>query len=232
MPDAGPQTWTTPFVAEGFWIDGDFFEAKRGVPSISGGSAAPGVALRMMGSTEVEQFFWIQGNAPVGVQNALALRMTVSLQDEADYWKLETWRQRGRALEIWFDWPLMDQWYVPGQETSQTLWKVSRKTPWNQVTGINQASHPPKAFLDGTELTLVASPPADATEFSIPDTSGFLSVETVVLAPATFTWLELRYHPILLARLERIEFDYQTSNHLVFSMEIREVRGASFGATP
>ena len=230
MPDAGPTTWSTPFVAEGFWLDGDWFEAQRSLPALSGGSGSPGVTLKTMGSTEVEQRFWIQGDAPVGVQAQLQLSMAISLQREADYWKLESWRQRGRAQEIWFDWPMEDEWYVPGGETGQTEWKVSRRTPWNQVPGITQTERPPRAYLDGTEMTLVASPPSDDTEFSIPDTSGFLSVETVALSPSSDTWLTLRYHPIILARLDRIDFNYQNHNNLVYTMQITEVRGASFGA--
>ena len=119
---------------------------------------------------------------------------------------------------------------IAGQEASQTEWKVSRKTPWNQVPGITQATRAPQAFLDGVELTLVATPPADDTEFSIPDTSGFLSVETVVISPGTYTWLEFHYHPILLAKVARIDFNYQNHNELVFTMQLIEVRGASFGA--
>ena len=230
MPDTGPHSWSTPFVAEGLWIDGEWFEAQRAVPAIGGSAGSAGVALRSMGSTEVEQRFWLQGDAPVGVQVPLALQLSVSLQREDDYWMFERWRQRGQGQEVWFDWPMMEQWLIAGQEASQTEWKVSRKTPWNQVPGITQSTRAPQAFLDGTELTLVATPPSDDTEFSIPDTSGFLSVETVVLLPSSHTWLEFHYHPILLAKLARIDFNYQNHNELVFTMQLTEVRGASFGA--
>jgi hypothetical protein len=230
MPDAGPHTWSTEFLAEGLWIDGVWFEAQRVIPGLSGGSQAGGVALATMGATQVEQFFWIGGDAPVGVGRLPALQMSVALQREADYWLLEEWRLKGRALDMWFDWPRTDVWYVPGQEDSQTEWKLGRKTPWGLVTGINQTSRPPRAYLDGTELSLVASPPSDATEFSLANSADFLSLETVVLAPATYTWLVLRYHPILTARLNRIDFQYQDHNRLVYSLQIEEVRGASFGA--
>lgn len=232
MPDAGPHSWATEFVSEGLWIDGDWFESQRIVPPLSGSIGSSGVVLPTMGATGVEQFFWIGGDAPVGVQQTPSLQMAIALQNEADYWKLEGWRQMGRTVEIWFDWPFSDRWYVPGQETDQTEWKLGRKTAWTLVPNIDQASRPPRAFLDGTELTLVASPPSDDTEFSLSDSSAFLSLETVILSPSTNTWLELRYHPLLLARLNQIDFQYQEHNRLVFSLQIQEVRGASFGVIP
>ena len=230
MPDTGPHSWATEFISEGLWIDGDWFESQRVVPGLAGSAAAAGVALPTMGATSVEQRFWIGGDAPVGVHKLPTLQLSLALVDEADYWKFESWRQRGQSLALWFDLPLSDIWAVAGQETDQTEWKLARKTAWTLVPGINQTSRPPRAYLDGTELTLVASPPADATEFSLSNSSGFLSLETVVLDPATYTWLELRYHPLLLARLNRIDFQYQEHNRLVFSLQIQEVRGASFGA--
>jgi hypothetical protein len=230
MPDNGPHSWATEFISEGLWIDGDWFESQRIVPGLSGTVSAAGVALPTMGGTSVEQFFWIGGDAPVGAQRLPTMQMVVALKEEADYWKLEGWRQAGRSAPIWFDWPLSDLWYVPSQEVNQTEWKLGRKTAWTLVPGINQTSRPPRAYLDGSELTLVASPPSDATEFSLSNTSGFLSMETVVLSPSSYTWLELRYHPLLLARLDRVDFQYQDHNRLVFTLQIQEVRGASFGA--
>jgi len=230
MPDEGPTSWATDFISDGLWIDGDWFESQRVMPALGGSIGASGVVLPTMGATGIEQFFWIGGDAPVGVQQTPVLQLVISLQDEADYWKLEGWRQMGRAVDIWFDWPLSDRWYIPGQEVNQTEWKLGRKTPWTLVPGINQASRPPRAYLDGTELSLVASPPSDETEFSLSDSDAFLSLETVVLSPSTYTWLELRYHPIIQARLSRIDFQYQDLNRLVFSMLVQEVRGASFGS--
>jgi hypothetical protein len=230
MTDTGPHSWATDFVSEGLWIDGAWFESQRAVPGMAGSVGAAGVSLPTMGATSVEQFHWIGGDAPVGVQRLPSMQLVVALNDEADFWKLEGWRQAGRSTPIWFDWPMSDRWYVPAQEVNQTEWKLGRKTAWTLVPGINQSSRPPRAYLDGVELSLVASPPSDATEFSLSDSSGFLSLETVVLSPSSYTWLELRYHPLLLARLERIDFQYQDHNRLVFTLQVQEVRGASFGA--
>ena len=223
---SGPSGWKdsggSSIFSEGLWIDGDFIEGGQRTPPIKLDTGAPGVTLNTLGNTDIEQMLWVEGSAPVNLGAKNSMQFSMNLVEEDDYWKFRTLQETGVPVEFWFDYVIADRWYIPGMEAGQTGWKTSRKSPWTVVGGVTQTSHPPDAYIDGVQQTVIPSGTPGAGEVKVPNTSGYLTIETPVLVPASDTWLELRWHPIMYMKLVALRVDWLTHNRLSVTMELLE----------
>lgn len=223
---SGPSGWKdgggSSIFSEGLWIDGDFIEGGRRTPPIKLNTDSPGVTLNTLGNTDIEQMLWVEGSAPVnlGAKNNMQFNMT--LVEEDDYWKFRMLQETGVPAEFWFDYVVADRWYIPGMEAGQTDWKTSRKSPWTLVTGVDHTSHPPDAYIDGVQQTIIKTGTPTAGQVMVPETSGYLTIETPVLVPASDTWLVLRYHPMMMMKLIDLRVDWVTHNRLSVTMDLLE----------
>jgi hypothetical protein len=231
---SGPAGWKdsggSSIFSEGLWIDGDFIEAARRTPPIQLNANAPGVTLKPLGSTEIQQMHWVEGDAPVNLGAGNVLQLNMTLAEEDDYWKFRQLQETGMPVEFWFDYPIADRWYIPGMEAGQTDWKLSRPAPWTLVTGVNHTSHPPDAYIDGVQQTIIKTGAPSAGEVMVPESSGYLIIETPVLVPASDTWLVLRYHPMMMMKLEELGVNYSTHNRLDVTLQLRETFWGTYPA--
>jgi hypothetical protein len=229
---SGPSGWKdsggSSIFSEGLWVNGDFIEGGKRTPPIRLNAPSPGVTLDMLGNINIEQMLWIEGDAPVNLGAKFNMQLNMVLAQEDDYWKFRELQETGIPAEFWFDYPVADRWYIPGMESGQTEWKTSRKSPWTAVTGITQTSHPPDAYIDGVQQTIITSGTPAAGEVKVPNTSGYLTIETPVLTPGTDTWLVLRYHPVMYMKLQELRVDWATHNRLLVSMELLETFWGSY----
>lgn len=227
----GPAYWPdtaggTSFAAGGFYFDGSIIQNGHASP-LTMDRPGLGNRLETMGETTVRQVYWLGGNHPV---NAAPYTLTVDVQvaAEADYWTIREAADRGSVVEVWFDWPMTDWWYVPGGDGTVTEWRTSRPLPYSKVTGITQATRPPKVWIDATTQTVNTSGSASSGVVVLPDSSGYQFLETIALAIDTYTWIKLRYHPMLLVSIESISEAHPQHNDLVFQMELFEHLGGLY----
>lgn len=221
----GPAFWTDfPFRHEGLWIDGT---------QVEGGSAYPLVSLDVLngtqllataGGTEIAQRKWLGGKAPVNVRST-ALPVSFNLKDEADYRLLVSRAGRGSAVELYPDWPLFEEWYIPAKDSGQTEWQPARKFPWD-ITGVDHTSRPPRVYIDDVSQTIVTSGTPTAGQAKVPEVGGF----DVVTMPSTIsgTWLRLEYHPVFTVLIARLGQVYEAHNNLVVEAEIIEQMARRF----
>jgi hypothetical protein len=181
-----------------------------------------------MGQTTVRQLYWLGGNAPVNLEPGIAFGATVQLVDEADYWTLHEAIVTGEVVEVWFDWPRTDKWYVPGGDGSVVEWRTSRPLPYGKVTGITQATRPPKVWIDSTSQTVNTSGSASSGVVVLPDSSGYQFLKTIALAVDVYTWITLRYHPMMLVSVESISEALVRHNEITFDIELQEHLGGLY----
>lgn len=227
---SGPVSWAdssgTPFAGDGIWFNQRLIEGGRMVPLSMVRENLP-FPQRMMSGTSVSQSFWIGGDTPVNLHPMTTdFKMTIS--EEADYWAIREAADLGMPVEMWFGWPMTDWWYVVGGDGTRSTWRTSRQQPYNYVTGVTQATYPPAALLDGTPQTIVTSGTPGAGEVKILDSSGYENVTTPTLDPATYTWLQVRYHPLMLVDVTAISEVYEDHNGLNFEISLSEHLGGYY----
>jgi len=228
---SGPASWPdvaggTSIAAGGFYIDGTIIENGAMIP-IEISSSAPGASMTTMSQTTVRQVYWLGGNMPVNLK-PMTLSVTVQLGDEADYWAVREAKDRGNVVELWFDWPMTDWWYVPGGEDTVTEWRVSRPLPYGKVTGITQATRPPKVWIDDVSQTVNTTGSASSGVVVLADTDGYENLETIALAADTYTWIKLRYHPMILVSIEEMSEVHARHNDIVLQVDLVEHFGGIY----
>jgi len=228
----GPAYW--PDVAGGTVIaDGGFYFNGS---MLLGGQVLPldidrsgrGSRLETMGQTTIRQLYYLGGNAPVNLAPGLSIGATVQLVDEADYWAIHEASVTGEVVEVWFDWPRTDKWYVPGGDGTVVEWRTSRPLPYGKVSGISQATRPPKVWIDAVSQTVNATGSASSGVVVLPDSSGYQMLETIALAIDTYTWITLRYHPMMLVTIEGISEALIEHNSITFEIELQEHHGGVY----
>ena len=229
---SGPSNWTDPIVySGGFWFSGTIINNGFMNP-ISISRAPGGVGIPMLDQTDVTQLQWFGGNKPLGPNGPITMSWEVQFYDNnTDYRLIQEAADIGEPVDMWFDKPLTDVWWIPGNHNGQ-LWKTSRQLPYGLVTGINTTTRPPKAWLvtqAGAEQsqTIVTGTPS-AGEVKIENTNGYYEVETPSLDGGTYKFLKVFYHPILLVKVLQFEETYLEHNDLRFILEIQEVRGGIY----
>lgn len=237
MSSQGPAYWggegDHSAFSEGFYFNGLVLHGGAGLmKDLSMEVAADGISMPTLGGTDVEQLIWIGGDVPISMR-ARSLRVPIRIAEEADYFVLQDSIDQGSAVGVWFDWPMTDSWYIPGNDLG-TSWKFSRQLPYNLVPGVDQSTRPPEAWFeepDGTKtaLTVVTAAPATG-EVQIPDSDGYLAATTFAgdADASTYKFLRIRYHPMLLVKTQALSFVYSTHNSLVFNMDMKEHRGGLY----
>ncbi len=226
----GPAQWDdaggVSLLSEGFWFDGAFIEGGSVLP-VGGWSAAGAPTVLKTFGADATQSFWLGGDAPLNLF-PLAGEAQITLRDEADFWRIQEAAGFGRPVAVWWDWPVVDLWYVPAGPPAAPppfvfqAWQTSRHLPWH-LPGVSFATRPPAAFTDSTELTLDPSFPG-AGEFTIPETGGAINaLLTADLSGSGATLLKLRYHPELLVVIEQVAWTYRQHNELVAQLSFREI---------
>ena len=227
---SGPTDWASsggsPFVGEGFYFDGTIIDGGSMVPlEMTRGSGA--VSLNTMARTNVRQVFWLGGNQPVNMAPITAT-VEVTIAEEADFWVMREAADKGGVVEIWFGWPMTDWWYAPGGDGTLTEWHLSRPMAYGLVTGVTQVTYPPECWIDDVSQTINTSGSASSGVVVLNSGSGFKTFETIALAVDTYTWIQLRYYPMLQVTIESMTEAYQQHNDLVFQMELREHMGGVY----
>ena len=228
----GPSYWPdvaggTTIADGGFYFNGSMLVGGRVLP-LEIGRPGRGSRLTTMGQTTVRQLYWLGGNAPVNLGPGISFGATVQLVDEADYWTLHEAIVTGEVVEVWFDWPRTDKWYVPGGDGTVVEWRTSRPLPYGKVSGISQATRPPKVWIDSTSQTVNTSGSASSGVVVLPDSSGYQFLKTIALAVDTYTWITLRYHPMMLVSVESVGEALVRHNEVTFDIELQEHLGGLY----
>lgn len=221
----GVETWQTSFLRGGFYVNDTALESAQVLPLMTFGQET-GVRLyqNLIRGTQA-QSLWNGGDSPLNMYPMSGtIQMTVG--KEEDYWLLMRATAEGRPQRIWFDLPLLDQWYVPAMTPGQTTWRTARRTPWGEVPGITHGTRPPRVYLDGVEQTVLTGGTPNAGEVVVPETAEVVDIETPALDPNTDQYLELRYHPQIRASLAVLNYTYAEHNVMLLTIELEEARAA------
>ena len=227
----GPAYWPdtaggTSIATGGIYFDGSIIQGGHMDP-LTMERLAPGVRLTSMDQTHVRQVYWLGGNQPVNL-TPQSFSITMQLDAEADYWIVREAADRGSLVEFWCDWPMTDWWYVPGGEGTVVEWRTSRPLPYGKVTGITQATRPPKVWIDATSQTVNPTGSASSGVVVLPDTDGYENLTTIALAVDTYTWIKLRYHPMMLVAVESVSEILERHNDIVIEMVLMEHLGGLY----
>jgi hypothetical protein len=196
---------------KGVWFDGAFVRGGGYFPQgfSLDGPAGPAL-LRTAAGNSIQQSVWLGGDMPVNA-NPINGRWGFRVAYEADYQRFLAAEARGRAVELWFDMPYSDWWYIPGADAGQTTWKTLRRQPWH-ITGVSHATRPPAVLVDGLELTVVTGSPSSG-EAQVLDEGGAIGTITTDTDDTDGAeWLELRYHPVFLVAVANVSRTLQDVN--------------------
>ena len=229
----GPAYWPdvaggTVIADGGFYFDGSMIVGGQTLPLALDG-ASPGTSLRTMAKTTVRQRYLIGGSIPATIPTvAPTIGATLQVIDEADYWLVHEAVEVGEVIEIWFDWPRTDQWYVPGGEGNTEIWRTARPLPFGVVPGISQATRPPKVWIDAVSQTVNATGSPSSGVVVLPDSGGYEFLQTIALPADSYTWIKLRYHPTMLVAVTAISEQLIEHNSIVFDIEFEEHFGGLY----
>jgi len=232
MPE-GPAYWPdvaggTVIADGGFYFNGTMFDGGRVLP-LEISRPGSGSTLRTMGKTSVQQVYWLGGNQPASIPDAPASSgATIQLTVEVDYWAIREVAELGVIVPVWFDWPMTDLWYVPGGDGTVTEWRTARPLPYGLVSGISQATRPPKVWVDAASQTVNATGSASSGVVVLPDSDGYENLETIALDVDTYTWIKLRYHPMMNVRIDSVSEALIRHNEIVFEIEFEEYFGGIY----
>lgn len=211
----------TPAYRLGFRIGSAWIRGQGITPPHSVEIPSGGVVLATLGRTDVPQYLWMGEDQPINLE-PVRLPLDFVVNGEAGYWALRRVSESGEVVDAYLDLPAEEAWSIPLAASGQTLWKTARRLPWD-VPGVTTATRPPKAYIDTTEQTVVATAGPAAGEVYVPATGGFASIETP--SGITGSRLVLRYHPLLSARVTDLRLEYREPNGLRVSCTVEEVRG-------
>jgi hypothetical protein len=217
----GPAGWAdaaggSPVGSELF-LNGVKLEGGRAIPEITL-ERSGGPAIIQTGAQTVTQHVWLGGNIPVNIHRRFSGNVTFSVREEEDYWLFLEAADKEQPVSLYVDFPWTALFYIPGN-TAQT-WRLGREAPWD-LSGVTQVTHPPKALIDGVEMTVVATSP-NPGEVRIPNSGGYITVTTNADDTASAEWLSIRYHPELHVVFADVSVAYPEFNHLIFRARIEE----------
>jgi len=222
---SGPADWTSfQFRHLGLWIDGTQIEGGAAYPLADLSVLNRSAMLGTVSGTEILQKFWLGQKAPVNVRST-ALPVQFNLKNEADYRLIVSRAARGVAVEIYPDWPLMEEWYIPAKDSGQTEWEPARKFPWD-ISGVTHSTRAPRVYIDDVEQTVITGGTPTSGQAKVPEAGGF----GVVTMPSgiTGTWLRLEYHPVFTVLITEVGQKYQQHNNLVFAIQMVEQMARRF----
>lgn len=206
--------YSNPLV-DGVAIDGQ-------MRAFSESFAAPGSVLQAADGSHLVQYLFLDDAAPVTIQ-PLELPFSMLCRNETQFFRLRSYAQSGRIVSFFFGWPHVETWLLAVNPTG-TVWRSSRRNAWNGTT-ITHATHPPQAYLDGVEQTIVTSGTPTAGQVKVltsqPSGQGYFDVTTPDVEGSEL--LQLLYWPEYLVRFEDPRFDVQAANALVMHATLREL---------
>lgn len=209
------------------WLDGRKLQA---VPrTLTFTSPADDVSIRMADGSHVHQQRLAGPDAPAGV-SPFAVSFDVLVREQ-DWLILEEARVAGQPIRFFPEWWHVDVWLIANGGPGRTLWRTSRRTPWDPVSEVDKTTHPPEAAVDGTALTVVSTSPPAAGEIFVPDTNNVgqgnnAEVETQDLAGSAR--LRLVYPPEYLVRIESLQQQAARPNELRASVTLQELIAAEW----
>lgn len=222
----GPATWTDlPFRQGGIYLDGTLIEGGMARPLMDLTALMGCRVLVTAGGTGILQRLWLGGKAPVDVVPFADFPMQMNVRDEADYRLFLTRKGRSMPVELWADWPLFEQWYIPARASGQTEWETRWKLPWS-LPGVSHATRPPRVYVDDVQQTVLTSGTPSAGEVVVPEAGGYGTLVTPVDLDGT--WLRLEYAPVLIVYLAQVKMQYARLNDLVFNVDVSEHVGRRF----
>lgn len=226
MTTQGPKSWEsqggTPALGLGMFFDGAFVRGGAYYPrGLTLEAVAGATLLQSLAGNSVQQSVWLGGDMPVNA-NPLRGRWQFKIATEADYQRFVNAEARGVAVELWLDLPAVEFWYIPGADAGATTWQTLRRQPWH-IAGVTHATRPPKVLIDDVELTVVTSGPPGVGEVVVANSGGSIGTLTTNASDTSgATWLELRYHPVLLVAIKNVSREIADFNHIVVSAELVE----------
>lgn len=238
----GPTYWGdeggTPAFVGRFWFDGAMLFAGTHTPPYDIDGDAAGTLVRTLAGGSVVQVPMLGGTAPLS-RMPWRMDLLVHIIYEEDLHAINRAIKRGLPVDVWFDFPFEDEWWVAGNQADLgDTWRTGAKLPYNLVTGINQSTRPPKAWKVSsagalTELTVVTSG-LGAGEILVPDSDGYTDLKTSLgeLSPPGDEYLRFRYHPMFLAKVITFSAAYEDHNNLIYRLDIEEVQGGVYTLAP
>lgn len=161
-----------------------------------------GLTLQTHGHTTILQLPYTGSDAPFTMQPA-SFDMEILFTHQDDASRLNSHARMGLPFVLLVNWPFTDGWTIQGGAPSQTLWRTSRRVSWG-LAGVTHTSHPPRAFVDGVEQTIITVGTPVAGEIKVPETQPAGQNFATIEAPVDLTGsiLELEYWPAWVARFK------------------------------
>lgn len=219
MANRGYIYWDTRILGLGLYVDGVRIRGGQLHPDAANYSRnPPGTVLPTMGHSDILQTRWLGADVPVNLESIRASFSIIAAAESEYHTFMEA--STGLAVDVWPDLLIADRWHIPSANSGQTTWKTSRRLPYD-LPFVTTVLRPVSVLIDDAEQTVVSSSPPAAGEVYVPSVGGFAAIETP--AGISGTWLTLRYHPILSARVSA-SLRHQDVNDLRLEVEIEEVR--------
>lgn len=227
MTTRGYLYWDTRILRLGMYVNG--YRIRGGLvhpDSANYSRNPPGTLLSTMGHSDILQTRWLGADVPVNLEPIRASFSIIAASELEYHAFMES--STGLSVDVWPDLLIADRWHIPSANPGQTEWKTSRRLPYD-LPFVTPSLRPSTAYIDDVAQTVVASSPPSAGEVYVPTTGGFATIETP--AGISGTWLTLRYHPVLSARVTTA-LNHQDVNDLRLQVEIEEVRERLFTVAP
>ena len=117
---------------------------------------------------------------------------------------------------------IQDTWLITAATSSQTAWRTSRRTAYG-TGSITTTTHPPDAYIDDTQQTVVTSAPSSG-EVKLPATQTADQTYEDVTTPSGLSGvrLKVRYPPLQYIRVTAVSEAVRRQNELVFTVSLEE----------
>lgn len=207
---------TASLIIDGYTIKGTLDEGGFVVDQ-----EGAGWVLDSYGGAMIYQLEYRGPDQPVNM-SPLSVTVQMLFKHEDDISRLEMAAWGGPVLFV-PHWPAPpDQWLIAAKKSGQTKWRTSRRLSYG-LSGITHATHPPRAWIDGTEQTIVTAAPI-AGEVQVPTTQTANQNYEEITTVSTITGNRLRflYWPEYLVTFSRRSSVIPVFNGWVWTGQLRE----------
>jgi hypothetical protein len=200
---------------DGVRMEGGSFQLSQEVPSVA-------AVLQTKAGTHILQFRFRGEDAPISLA-PIELRLSFRLRFEGDFRLVQELAMTGQPVTFFPAWPIIDTWLIAAGGASRTAWRTSRRVGWGLV-GVDHASHPPRAWIDGTEQTVVTSAPS-AGQVQVPTAQTAGQHYETITTPSGLSGerLKLLYWPEYLISMRQTSNPYRALNDLVTDIDVAEI---------
>lgn len=217
--------WGYRFARGPVYLEGALLTEAGTAWPVSWTTQAAGNILQLAGGSSIVQLQWTAENLPMS-RRAIPASVQFTASDEDAYSSLLRASQLGAPVRLFLGLWVCDTWLITAAAASRTLWRTSRRLPYGLgliTRGGPEPNWEPRAWLDGTEQTVVASGTPTTGQVMVPNGSTYYAeVETPAAEDLGATYLHVQYPAELWCRIT-MAHQVQVANVLGLQLTLEEV---------